>query len=100
MEISARRAVSLVLDFNVVVANLNKLEPSKADSILGKLQSTLKDSAKRHDGYRKEYEGEEGLPLAAQAILEQQKQLYDTLLTWMDTFVCQFREEGRQNANH
>lgn len=97
MQIYARRSVTFCLEMNLVVANLNKLEPKKALAMLGQLYETIAQSARQHDGYITEYAGEP-LPLPARAILEQQKEFYDTLLKWMGTFSFQFREEAARHA--
>lgn len=97
MRAYAHSGVTFCLDLNVVVANLNKLEPSKAMEILSALRQTVQESARQHDGYLEEYRGM-GLPLAAQTVLDQQKQLYDALLAWLETFAGQFEQEAGKDA--
>lgn len=82
--------VPLLFDFNVVITNLNKLNKEDALLLVAKLRATIQASAKINDNYATEYAD---IPLVGRTIFEQQKQLYESLLKWLDDFESQFQKE-------
>jgi len=85
----ANQEVSFLLDFNVVITNLNKMDKQKALNIIEQLRANILNSAKVNEGYAEEYDS---IPLMGRTIFEQQKLLYHTLLDWVDTFETQFKK--------
>ena len=88
METYASQKVPLLFDFNVVIANLNKMEREKAMDLIKKLRDNLTASAKSIDEYAASYPD---IPLGGKAIFEQQRLLYQSLLEWLDKFESQFK---------
>lgn len=88
MNTYANEKVSLLFDFNVVVANLNKIEKEKALELVQQLRNNITASAKVNDEYSANYAN---IPLAGKTIFEQQRLLYRSLLEWLDAFESQFK---------
>ena len=71
----------LALDFNVMVANLNKVDKAQALELIGTLRQNLCASAQGVRRYAEEFSG---IPLSGRTIFDQQIRLYQALLAWLD----------------
>lgn len=91
MEDIAGQNVPLVFDFNVVIANLNKVDKPHALALAAKLRASIAASAQANEAYARQYAD---IPLAGRTIFDQQRLLYQSLLTWLDEFLAQFSREG------
>ena len=87
MQYYATQTVPLLFDFNVVIANLNKLNKDAALDLISKLKESITVSVGTNEEYLTEYSI---IPLVGKTIIEQQGLLYKTLLEWLDTFREQF----------
>lgn len=87
MQYYATQTVPLLFDFNVVIANLNKLNQDAALDLISKLKESITVSVDTNEEYLTEYSN---IPLVGKTIIEQQGLLYKTLLEWLDTFREQF----------
>ena len=87
MQYYATQTVPLLFDFNVVIANLNKLNKDAALDLISKLKERITVSVGTNEEYLTEYSN---IPLVGKTIIEQQGLLYKTLLEWLDTFREQF----------
>lgn len=87
MQYYATQTVPLLFDFNVVIANLNKLNKDAALDLISKLKESITVSVGTNEEYLTEYSN---IPLVGKTIIEQQGLLYKTLLEWLDTFRGQF----------
>lgn len=87
MQYYATQIVPLLFDFNVVIANLNKLNKDAALDLISKLKESITVSVGTNEEYLTEYSN---IPLVGKTIIEQQGLLYKTLLEWLDTFREQF----------
>lgn len=87
MQYYATQTVPLLFDFNVVIANLNKLNKDAALDLISKLKGSITVSVGTNEEYLTEYSN---IPLVGKTIIEQQGLLYKTLLEWLDTFREQF----------
>ncbi|WP_427787437.1 PadR family transcriptional regulator [Bifidobacterium catenulatum subsp. kashiwanohense] len=87
MQYYATQTVPLLFDFNVVIANLNKLNKDAALDLISKLKESITVSVATNEEYLTEYSN---IPLVGKTIIEQQGLLYKTLLEWLDTFREQF----------
>ena len=87
MQYYATQSVPLLFDFNVVIANLNKLNKDAALDLISKLKESITVSVGTNEEYLTEYSN---IPLVGKTIIEQQGLLYKTLLEWLDTFREQF----------
>lgn len=87
MQYYATQTVPLLFDFNVVIANLNKLNKDAALDLISKLKKSITVSVGTNEEYLTEYSN---IPLVGKTIIEQQGLLYKTLLEWLDTFREQF----------
>ena len=83
MQYYATQTVPLLFDFNVVIANLNKLNKDAALDLNSKLKESITVSVGTNEEYLTEYSN---IPLVGKTIIEQQGLLYKTLLEWLDTF--------------
>lgn len=86
----ASQRITLFCDFNVVIANLNKVSASDAVKLISKLRESIKISAKANENYAIQYAD---IPLAGRTIFDQQKLLYHSLLEWLDHFEAQISKE-------
>ncbi len=91
MENYADKQVSFLFDFNVVIANLNKIDKAQALALVDKLRESIVASAQMSDAYAKEYST---IPLVGRTIFEQQKLLYLSLLQWLNQFEREFELDG------
>ena len=87
MQYYATQTVPLLFDFNVVIANLNKLNKDAALDLISKLKESITVSVGTNEEYLTEYSN---IPLVGKTIIEQQGLLDKTLLEWLDTFREQF----------
>lgn len=83
MQYYSTQTVPLLFDFNVVIANLNKLNKDAALDLISKLKESITVSVGTNEEYLTEYSN---IPLVGKTIIEQQGLLYKTLLEWLDTF--------------
>lgn len=84
------QSVPLLFDFNVVIANLNKVSKDEALELVWELRENIKSSAESNEAYAVEYGN---IPLVGRTIFDQQKLLYQSLLEWLDDFEIQFKKE-------
>ncbi len=82
--------VPLLFDFNVVIANLNKVNKEEALVLISELRATIRTSAQSNEKYASEYAD---IPLVGRTIFEQQRHLYNSLLEWLNEFESQFKKE-------
>lgn len=86
----AQQPPSLLFDFNVVIANLNKISKEEALNLIAKLRGNIKTSININRKYFMEYAD---IPLVGKTIFDQQHRIYISLLEWLDTFEGQFMKE-------
>ena len=82
--------VPLLFDFNVVIANLNKIDRAEALELVSALRRSIQSSAALNEGDAREFAD---IPLVGKTIFEQQQLLYRALLEWLDSFERKFSEE-------
>jgi len=87
----ANQYVPLLFDFNVVIANLNKMDKLKALELVAQLRNSIVTSKQTNNEYADEFYSH--LPLVGRTIFDEQQLLYNALLEWLDTFERQFRAE-------
>lgn len=90
MEVHASAPVPMVFDFNVVVANLSRVDRETALELTARLRESFAASAGEAAGYEASYEG---LPLTARAVFDQQRRLYEALERWLEDLEARLREE-------
>ena len=86
----ASQSVPLLFDFNVVIANLNKVSVDEAIKLISQLRESIKISAETNEEYAVQYAD---IPLVGRTIFEQQKLIYNSLLEWLDDFESQMSKE-------
>ena len=91
MEACADSQPSFLFDFNVVIANLNKLERDQALSLINRIRDNIKRSAQTIEQYAVQYAD---IPLGGKTISEQQRLLHQSLLEWLDGFEQQFKKDA------
>lgn len=91
MNFYVSQPIPLLFDFNVVIANLNKVSKAEAYELISTLRENIKSSAKKNEEYAIEFTT---IPLVGKTIIEQQRLLYTSLLEWLDTFEQLFKKEG------
>ena len=91
MKECAEEAVPLRFDFNVLIANLDKVDQAQAAALIGRLRESLNQSAWVNASQAAAYPE---LPLSGRTIFDQQQRLYRALLEWLDDFEAQFHGAG------
>lgn len=91
MELHALKEIPIQFDFNVVIANLGRLDRGDALRLIGRLRENIEASRRQCAAYASEYAD---IPLFGRTIFEQQWMLYEAILDWLDTFEGQLRDEG------
>ena len=89
MTLHATEPIPLQFDFNVVIANLSKVERNEGLKLLEQLQENIVTSLQILKGYETEYAE---IPLGGKTVFEQQKLLYQALLERLDNFQGQYIE--------
>lgn len=83
----AMRQVSFLFDFNVVIANLDKVDERSAEELLSQLRESIVASARSSGEYAVQHKE---TPLVGRTIFEQQRLLYIALLNWLGDFEKEF----------
>ncbi len=91
MNTCVNQHIPLLFDFNVVIANLNKLEKNKALELVDKLRDSIITSMQEIQTYASDYTG---IPLVGKTIFDQQQILYKSLLEWLNLFEGQLKESA------
>lgn len=86
----AEEPVPLRFDFNVLVANLDKVDRAQAALLIGRLRESLNQSAWVNAA---QAAADPELPLTGRTIFDQQQRLYRALLEWLDDFEARFHEQ-------
>lgn len=89
----AAQPVPLCFDFNVVIANLNKLPLPEALALLDSLQASLQASLQTTEDYADQFSQ---IPLTGRTIFHQQIALYKALLSWLEEFRAELSHEPQQ----
>ncbi len=95
MREKANAAVSVLFDFNAVIANLNKLENGQALELAGNIRAGMEAGRAYIANMQPQ---RQHVPFVGRAIMEQQVAVYDALLSWMDFFVEGLRACGPKNV--
>lgn len=90
MNTYSTQAIPLLFDFNVVIANLNKVSKEEALELIAELKENITFSIKTNGEYAVEYAD---IPFVGRTIIEQQIILYNSLLEWLDNFEEQFKRK-------
>jgi len=86
----AAQPASFLFDFNVAIANLNKLPQEEALALLDKLRESFAASLEATQGYAEEYAG---IPLTGRTIFAQQLALHRALFAWLDGFRHSYEQQ-------
>ena len=84
MREKANAAVSVVFDFNAVIANLNKIENEQAMELAHTIRASMEAGRAYIAGMQPQ---RQHVPFVGRSIMDQQVQVYDALLKWMDSFL-------------
>lgn len=84
MREKANAAVSVLFDFNAVIANLNKLEPAQATELAHQIRASMENGRAYIANMQPQ---RQHIPFVGRSIMEQQVGVYDALLSWMDSFL-------------
>ncbi|MGN0164290.1 MAG: PadR family transcriptional regulator [Candidatus Ornithomonoglobus sp.] len=80
----------VLLDFNAVICNLNKLDTDTASELIQNIISGISKSKEYYDNALSEHAH---IPLVGRAIMEQQVLVCDALLKWANNFKEEFENE-------
>jgi len=88
MKEHATDAVSVLFDFNAVVSNLNKLPKEQALELVADIRASIENNK----AFMAEMVPQrQHIPLVGRTIIDQQIQIFDTLLAWVDAFTDEIR---------
>mgnify|MGYP000904613283 CR=1 FL=1 len=91
MKENATRTISVMFDFNAVVANLNKIPKEQALELLADIRTGIIGSKSYME---KMVPQRKHIPLVGQTIISQQVQVLEALLSWIDSFEHEFNGLG------
>lgn len=83
----AEQPIPLLFDFNVVIANLNKIDKENALELVRRLRKNIESSLKTTEEYAAQYAE---IPLVGRTIFDQQRRLYLSLAEWLNDFEREF----------
>ena len=81
MAACAARGAPLLLDCNVMVTNLNKVDREEAFALLATLRERIRASAADNERYAAEFAD---IPLVGRTIFDQQRLVCEALMKWLD----------------
>ncbi len=90
MEQYAAKQIPLLFEFNMVIANLNKVERGRALELIDRIRQNIGISAENSAQYANEYKD---IPLVGRTVFDQQRCVYSALSSWLDEFERQFTEK-------
>lgn len=91
MKENATRAVSVMFDFNAVIANLNKIPKEQAAELISDIRSGITHSKSYME---KMVPQRKHVPLVGQTIICQQIHVLEALLSWIEVFENEFNSLG------
>lgn len=80
----------ILMDFNAVICNLNKVDYATALSLIQNIISGINNAKQYYHDTLKEHSG---IPFVGKAIMEQQKMVCATLLEWSQNLYENYKEE-------
>ena len=80
----------VLMDFNAVICNLNKVDKSTALVLIKNIISGIEKSKQSYDSALKEHAD---IPLVGRTIMEQQEKVCVTLLEWAQNLYDSYKEE-------
>ncbi|MFC0233554.1 PadR family transcriptional regulator [Vagococcus entomophilus] len=96
MHQNIKKEVSVLFDFNVVIANLNKVDYEEAIQLLEDLRVNFFNSQQYYQEKIKELSW---LPLVGKTIIEQQLIVCESLLRWLEKFIQEYKQEQKKKSN-
>lgn len=83
----ADQPIPLLFDFNVVIANLNKMDKGNALELVRRLRNNIEVSLNATEECAAQYAE---IPLVGRTIFDQQRRLYLSLAEWLNDFEREF----------
>lgn len=93
MKQTAARTVSVLFDFNAVIAGLNKVPKDMALALIDDIQNGMDESKAYMESMVPQ---RKHIPLVGRTILDQQIEVLTTLLTWIGRFKDEFISEAEK----
>ncbi len=78
---------TIMLDMNILIANITKLSKDKSIALLSNLKKGLSDALLSAKEWEKEFSD---IPFNGKAIITQQVEVYNLLLEWLNNFEYQY----------
>lgn len=92
LEKTSRESVSIFLNFNAVIMNLNFVSEEEKVRLLGNIENGIRDLK---DTIAANLQKPEEVPLTGSTILEQQAELAEVLEQWIQGFTREYTGDGR-----
>jgi len=89
MEHFSMQQISIIFDFNVVIANLLKLDKVQAKRLVENISTNIE---RTKDLYNTKLAEHANIPYNGKTIIEQQKDVMEALSTWVNNFSKEFDE--------
>jgi len=83
----------IIMDFNSVICNLNKVDEKTALTLIKNIENGIIE-AKQF--YRTSSEDHADIPLVGKTIMEQQEKVCDTLLEWVQDLYIRYKKEMKR----
>ena len=90
MEKYSEQEITIPINFNVVISNLNKMSKPKALELINKIRDNIIKAQGNNKKYTELYSD---IPLTGRTIFKQQAALYSSLLDWMSEFETEFLKD-------
>lgn len=90
MENYSNQQITIPINFNVVISNLNKVTKPKGQEMINRIRANILDAQKNNKEYIKLYSD---IPLSGRTIFKQQEALFNSLLVWLDEFEIEFQKD-------
>ncbi len=90
MEKYSDQEITIPINFNVVISNLNKIPKPKALELINKIRNNIIKAQENNKKYTELYSD---IPLTGRTIFKQQEALYSSLLDWMSEFETEFLKD-------
>ena len=80
----------IIMDFNSVICNLNKVDKKTALSLIKNIETGISEAKQQYRAALKEHED---IPLVGRTIMQQQEMICDTLLEWVQDLYENYKKE-------
>lgn len=86
----SREALRFFIDYNVVLLNMGNVEKDMQAELIQNIENGIREFS---DGIKQNAPKQVQIPVFGEAVINQQKMLSDTMLSWIEDFTDQYKGE-------